>query len=1116
MDRQAAGVVGYLRSVFSTDALQHERDSELLRRFVETRSADAFSTIVCRHGAMVLGLARRIVRDYQVAEDVFQATFLVLARKAGAIRGGDALSAWLHSVAVRMALRARKAQDKNRDQNPRISRNGCRDPLDELTAREYLAIIDEELDRLPEKYRLPFILCHLEGLTQEETAERLAWSLGTVKGRLERGRRELRARLTRRGLTVGAGVAAALTCFAPVGALAMPPELVRATTRAAVTGQTKAPTVTALASEAVRLMFLARLRSVVATIALFAIFATGIGWAALTANPAAPAPAFPPDAAPVAQTGQPKNERQDLHGDPLPDGAVQRLGTVQLRAGGATLALRPDGQTLVGLRGGRVLTFWDVQSGKVKETRELPTRSDWGSVLSADGRVVAADDIEIWDVESGKRVQKLPARERIESKAFSRDGKYLAAVLGRNKYTVRVWDLATGKETFSKEIQSEGSNEFVAFTPDGKRLVAAFASADVGTFCWDLTTGEQLWQNKKVGFFHLTPAFSADGTKILNTTQPLDVATGKTLLDEKLPTLEYGNQVLALPDGRTLLVTGPDGVLVWDMERGKEVRRLAGAGEEIVLAPDGKTLISNNGALQRWNLETGKALYADNFDAGHVQEVQAVVFSADGKRLASSAADGSVRSWDLATGRPIHVWPAHEARRPRWMKAGAHCLELTADGRWIASAGTDERIRVWDTESGKAVATISLPEAIPNEHDRAIYHLRLSADAKTITAIFGAGGFSYSTGQPLVEHTDWQATWNLPGGNLRDKLPLKALASRFSGFSRDARLVVRHGKAVKLPSLTEIALEGADNQGGMSAYAISPDGSLVAADFAEVKNNVSRFSEVRIWETATGKAVAHLKTKSWSGELQFHPSNRYLAINDLDGLHVWDIAVAPAKKVATRKLPERIRATTTPGTYSSCFAFSPDGTALATGHTDGTILIWKLDLPQPQPAKLDAKEAAKLWANLKDADASKAWAAVWRLADSPAEALALLRQHLKPAASAPAAETDPLLTDLGSDVFAKREAATKRLKDLGLTAESALRQRLEAKPTLEVRQRVEAILEALEKTPPTLTMDDAQALRSVAVLARINSKESRELLDALTRGAPSAPLTLAARAAQRP
>src|SRR5207248_2726941 len=134
-------VVRCLRSFVSPRPLEGVRDSDLLGQFVATQSGDAFARLVQRHGPMVLGLARRVLRDHQLAEDVFQAVFLILARKAHAIRGGEALPAWLHSVAFRLALRARKKRERAPVPPIRAGRASS-NPLDELTVREFLTILD--------------------------------------------------------------------------------------------------------------------------------------------------------------------------------------------------------------------------------------------------------------------------------------------------------------------------------------------------------------------------------------------------------------------------------------------------------------------------------------------------------------------------------------------------------------------------------------------------------------------------------------------------------------------------------------------------------------------------------------------------------------------------------------------------------------------------------------------------------------------------------------------------------------------------------------------------------------------------------------------------------------
>jgi len=184
-------------------------DADLLRRFARRADQDAFAALVARHGAMVLGVCRRVLGDAHAAEDAFQAAFLVLARKAASLGRPAALAGWLHGVARRVALKARgrtrrggALADAPEPTDPRP------DPPARLAGRELLAALEEEVQRLPEAQRLAVVLCRLEGLSQEEAARRLGCTAGTVRGRLERGRARLRERFLRRGLTLPAALAA--------------------------------------------------------------------------------------------------------------------------------------------------------------------------------------------------------------------------------------------------------------------------------------------------------------------------------------------------------------------------------------------------------------------------------------------------------------------------------------------------------------------------------------------------------------------------------------------------------------------------------------------------------------------------------------------------------------------------------------------------------------------------------------------------------------------------------------------------------------------------------------------------------------------------------------------
>ena len=214
--------------------LQHVRrlaatassDEQLLADFLARRSDDAFAALLGRHGPMVLNVCRRILHDAHAAEDVFQATFLVLADRAGAIRRRASLAGFLHGVAYRLAVRARR---RSMQSLPAAVCDKAVGPPEGLAWKEMLGILDHELGQLSDRYRAPLVLCYLEGRTQDEAARQLGWSLNTLRRRLAQGRRLLEARLRGRGVTLPAALAGLLAA----GAVAVPGPL-RAATLAAV------------------------------------------------------------------------------------------------------------------------------------------------------------------------------------------------------------------------------------------------------------------------------------------------------------------------------------------------------------------------------------------------------------------------------------------------------------------------------------------------------------------------------------------------------------------------------------------------------------------------------------------------------------------------------------------------------------------------------------------------------------------------------------------------------------------------------------------------------------------------------------------------------------------
>jgi RNA polymerase sigma factor (sigma-70 family) len=207
-------------------------DRQLLGQFVAAGEEAPFAVLVDRHGPLVLGLCRRLLQDAHDAEDAFQATFFTLARKAASIRNPEALASWLYGVAYRSALKLKREAVRDREAQTPTPDSTTADPVAEVSWRELRQVIDEELGRLPSKYRASFLLCQLEGKTQAEAARELGWHRGTLKRRVERARDLLRARLHQRGLTLTAGLLA-LVLAPPAASATLPAGLVERTVREA-------------------------------------------------------------------------------------------------------------------------------------------------------------------------------------------------------------------------------------------------------------------------------------------------------------------------------------------------------------------------------------------------------------------------------------------------------------------------------------------------------------------------------------------------------------------------------------------------------------------------------------------------------------------------------------------------------------------------------------------------------------------------------------------------------------------------------------------------------------------------------------------------------------------
>jgi RNA polymerase sigma factor (sigma-70 family) len=306
---QTGRVNQQLELLWTTGTLTGLSDAQLLSLFVKARDSTgelAFRELVDRHGPMVLAVCRQILQHSHDVDDAFQATFLVLVRKARSIRMRDSLGPWLSSVAYRTAQRARAAASRYRAVTERQLLDAAESPSDaDAFNVDLRPLLFEELDRLPDRYRAPIVLCHLEGKTHEQAARLLKWPVGTLSGRLSRGRQLLRYRLVRRGVSVPAAIFATPWLIASQSGLTAPLAecTVRAATRFAA-AQSIPSSVFSLAQGVLKTMFLRKLSMVSAVLLIGAIS----GGAIALAHRASPPSRQPSEARAPASLSSPNQE----------------------------------------------------------------------------------------------------------------------------------------------------------------------------------------------------------------------------------------------------------------------------------------------------------------------------------------------------------------------------------------------------------------------------------------------------------------------------------------------------------------------------------------------------------------------------------------------------------------------------------------------------------------------------------------------------------------------------------------------------------------------------------------------------------------------------------------